>query len=157
MNLKNLKKNIKYHLFSINFRNNSFIIFEIKEKSGFFNSLILPPKKILTESFSKQIFAKSKSFKLKTIRFPNKVKLISLLSDFVYYLLMLKEKNYINIVYLVKMHFIVVSKNLIWFTNIFTKNKLFFVFYFLFPSLIKTKGFVQLIKSLNFPFIMVAL
>ena len=153
MNLKSLKKNIKYHLFNTSFHKNSFIIFEVKANNASFYSL--SQEKIITESFPKQIFAKSRIFDLKKIRFPNKVKLIGLLSDFIYYLHMLKEKHYMPIVYLIKMHFITVTKNLILFINIFTKNKTFFIFYFLFSFLIRKKALLQLANNLNFPFITV--
>ena len=153
MNLKSFKKNIKYHLFNTYFHNNSFTIFEIKVNNVVFDSLFLPQKKMTIEAFSKQIFAKSKIFDLRKIRFPNKVKFITLLNDFIYYLLMLKEKNYMHVVYLIKMYFITVTKSLSFFINIFIRNKTFFIFYSLFSFFIKNKALLQLIKNLNFPFI----
>lgn len=155
MNLKSLKKDIKYHLFNTSFHRHSFIVFEIKVNNGLFDFSSLSQKKIITESFPKQIFAKSKIFDLRRVRFPNKVKLLSLLNDFTYYLSMLKEKNYTHTVYLIKMYFITVAKNVVSFINIFTRNKIFFIFYSLFSLLVKKKALLQLIKNLNFPFITV--
>lgn len=152
MKFKNLKKSIKQQLFNINFYTNSFIIFEIRL---FDVDLTLLEVNWTKESFSKQVFNKLKMFEFKNIKFPNKVKFINSLSDFIRYLYLLIEKKNIYNVCLIKIHFVTITKNIKMFIDIFVNEKIFYIFSILFFLFVKKKVLVQTLTNLSFPFIKV--
>lgn len=152
MKFKNLKKSIKQQLFNINFYTNSFIIFEIRL---FDVDLTLLEVNWTKESFSKQVFNKLKMFEFKNIKFPNKVKFINSLSDFIRYLYLLIEKKNIYNVCLIKIHFVTITKNIKMLIDIFVNEKIFYIFSILFFLFVKKKVLVQTLTNLSFPFIKV--
>lgn len=152
MKFKNLKKSIKQQLFNTNFYTNSFIIFEIRL---FDVDLTLLEVNWTKESFSKQVFNKLKMFEFKNIKFPNKVKFINSLSDFIRYLYLLIEKKNIYNVCLIKIHFVTITKNIKMLIDIFVNEKIFYIFSILFFLFVKKKVLVQTLTNLSFPFIKV--
>lgn len=153
MKLKTLKKNIKHQIFNINFSKNPFIIFEIELTT----STEIFSFKIRCESFAKQTFNKLKLLEFKDIKFPNKIKFTKFVVDFIKYLQFMKEKKYFFNIYMVKMHFIIVNKDISIFFNVFTNKKIFCFCGFLFASLVKKRGLLlpQSNNGLSFPFFMV--
>jgi hypothetical protein len=153
MKLKSLKKNIKQQLFKKSISKNLFLVVESKHIS--FSPDFLVNLDITTESFSKQIFNNLKSVYFSKIKFPIKVKSFISINDMITYFLSLKQTNTTSYIYLVKVYFFLLKKNINVINYIFMgKKNNFFLNYILF-TLIKRKGLINIFNSVSYPFFIV--
>lgn len=153
MKLINLKKKVKQHLFNFNMMKNSFMVFEIK--TDFSNKKKLFLKTITVESFSKQIFQKLKNEAFSKTKFPSVVKSMSSLTDFLSYFTALKKDNIFSQVFLIKIHYYLIKKNINIIENIFLDKSNLKLINSLTKDIITRKGFLYAHKNIFYPFVKV--
>lgn len=116
MQLKNLKKTIRQHIFNFNINNFSFVIFEVRRKITAEQN-----KKNFcsAELFPKKIFNRLNAFRFKNLKFPNQLKLVFVLED----ILTLTEISFTHSIFLIKVQFFFMKKNVLFFKDIFLSVK----------------------------------
>lgn len=153
MKLINFKKKVKQHLFNFNMLKNSFMVFEIK--TDFNNRKKLFLKTVIVESFSKQIFQKLRNEAFSKTKFPSVVKSMSSLSDFLSYFTILKKNNFFSHVFLIKIHYYLLKKNINIIENTFLDKSNIKLINLLTQNIITRKGFLYAHKNIFYPFVKV--
>jgi hypothetical protein len=132
---------------------NSFMVFEIK--TDFTKNKKTFLKSTTIETFSKQIFQKLKNEAFNKTKFPSVVKSMRFLTDFLQYFAILKKNNLTSHVFLIKIHYYLIKKNINIVENIFLDKSNLKSLNFLIKGLITRKGIIYAYQNIFYPFVKV--